>query len=105
MGMSGREICDALHQAAALVRRGWCQHALAKTAEGKPTSPRAPDAASWCALGAIQKICGGPEDGGEVRRSLREVLWPMEVSQWNDGLARNAEEVALKLEEAASITC
>jgi len=103
--MSGREIRDVLHQAAAIVRGGWCRNALAKNAEGKVTGPRSSDAVAWCALGAIQKICGGPEDGGEVKRSLREVIWPMEITQWNDGRVLDAEEVARTFEEAARITC
>jgi len=104
MGMTGREIRETLIKAAAIVRQGWCQNAPAKTARGKATGPRDPKAVAWCALGAIEKLCGGPNDGGEVKRSLREVVWPMEIAEWNDRGYRTAEEVAKTFEEAARIT-
>lgn len=100
--LSGREIADVLYKAAALVRQGWCRNAPAKNAAGKPVGPRDADAVCWCASGAIQRVCGGPEDGWEARAAIRGVVC-MDVTAWNDTWARDGEMVATIMEEAAQI--
>jgi len=95
------EVKAILLKAAALVRRGWCRNAPAKDADGKPVGPREKTAVAWCAIGAIQKVCGGPEDGWEARYALRQVLGRETIQDWNDTYARDGEMVAKMFEEAA----
>jgi hypothetical protein len=97
------QIREVLRQAAALVRQGWCKNALAKDKDGKWAAPRDPRAVCWCAAGAIQKICGGPNDGWEAAAALRNVLF-MDIQTWNDTYARDGEHVASKMEEAIRTT-
>lgn len=99
------EVREILLKAAALVRRGWCTGAPAKNADGKPVGPRDKDACQWCAIGAIQAICGGPENGYEARYALRQVLGRDTIQDWNDVYARNGEMVAKMFEEAAKYAC
>ena len=101
--MTGAEIRMVLWQAAALVRRGWCKNAPAKDMFGHYVAPLDPKAVKWCARGAIEKICGGPEDGWEARAALRNVIY-MDIGQWNDTYARDGEHVARKMEEAIRTT-
>lgn len=101
--MTRSEIQEVLRKAAALVRQGWCKNSPAKDKDGKWAAPRDPRAVSWCALGAIQKICGGPNDGWEALAALRNVLF-MDVQTWNDTYARDGEHVARKMEEAIRTT-
>jgi len=101
--MTGAEIKKVLHAAAALVRRGWCKNALAKDKFGHPVGPRGPRAVCWCARGAIEKICGGPEDGAEAKYALRNVVY-MDITEWNDTYARSGEHVAEAMEEAIRTT-
>lgn len=100
--LSGKEIAAVLYKAAALVRTGWCRNAPAKNSDGEPVGPRDADAVCWCAIGAIQRICGGPEDGWAARAAIRDVVC-MEVATWNDTYARDGEMVARIMEEAAHI--
>lgn len=101
--MAGTEIKKVLGAAAALVRRGWCKNALAKDKCGRPVGPRDPKAVCWCARGAIEKICGGPEDGWEARVALRNVIF-RDITTWNDTYARDGEHVARTMEEAIRTT-
>lgn len=55
---------------------------------------------AWCATGAIQKLCGGPEDGFEARRALVEEVG-IQLAEWNDWRAKSAEEVASAMERAS----
>jgi hypothetical protein len=103
--MNATQVQEILLKCAALVRRGWCTGAPAKNADGKPVGPRDQDAVAWCAIGAIQKICGGPEDGWEARFALRQVLGSEGIQEWNDGRARDGEMVARMFEEAAKYAC
>lgn len=63
---------EILTEAQALLRKGWCQEAIAKTKEGKEVEPEDPTACAWCLVGAVAKasrtwdadfleeICGAP---------------------------------------------
>jgi len=99
--MPTKDVRSVLMEAAAIVRQGWCTGAPAKNAEGKPVGPRDKDAVAWCAIGAIQKICGGPEDGFEARYALRQVIGRDTIQDWNDTYAKDAEQVAQAFEDAA----
>ncbi len=103
MEMTNREVSSVLLKAAAIVRKGWCTGAPAKDAEGRPCGPRDKQAVAWCAIGAIQKVCGGPEDGYEARYALRLVLpnFNQSVQEWNDVWAKDGEHVAEMFEKAA----
>lgn len=92
---------EVLLKAAKLIRRGWTQNSPARNADGEPCGPRDKEAVCWCATGAIQKICGGPEDGWEARYALRQVIGKDSIEDWNDTYARDEEEVAKMFEEAA----
>ena len=48
--------CEILHRAADIVdREGWTQFHFAVDSDGEPVVAQDPDAAAWCATGAIKK--------------------------------------------------
>jgi hypothetical protein len=87
-------------ECARIVRRAWCQRAPAVDKDGNACGPREERAVAFCAIGAIQRICGTMSDEGhEMREALREVIG-MTIAPWNDG-CETAEQVASAFEEAA----
>lgn len=86
----------ALHAAADLLEEtGWTTAALARDANGLPTSPFAEDAACFCLIGAIRRATHyGPENRRShddnivpirVRaKQLIEAKIMMQIPQWND---------------------
>lgn len=103
--MTSKQVANILRKAAALVRKGWCKGSPARDSLGLVVGPLDEDAVEFCAIGAIQRVCRAlTADGAwEARRALREVIG-MEIAPWNDGIARDAEQVARAFEEAARTT-
>lgn len=99
-----------LRDAAALVRRAWCQGANARDAAGYSVGPSEVLAARWCAQGAIQRAASDllPEFAPLYAsvpiafQRLHHVV-RMPISAWNDHRERTAEEVVAALLFAAGV--
>jgi hypothetical protein len=85
------------------LQRGWCQGALARTADGIAVNPENPRAAQWCMLGAVGYM---PLINTSVPANL--AVWPASQAiyetlcqrcankptiAFNDSLGRTKEEV------------
>lgn len=89
-----------LRDARNLIRKGWTQNVLARTASGYPIGPNKPPAAKFCALGACERAA---HDIGDVKGFERAMIaarlkaalpagfyWP---TDFNDNHARTQREV------------
>lgn len=54
------------------VAKGWTRDYMARTASDEPTKATAPDAAKWCALGAVRRAAA------EVSNNIYGTYWPEE---------------------------
>ena len=99
---------NILRAAANLLDRpgAWTQGTDARDATETSCEPRADDAVSWCAAGAIMRVA---EDGDGVyvdaRARLRETLVRAEheclIGLWNDKRGRTQSQVVAMLRRAA----
>jgi len=86
---------DVLRAARALLtEKGWTQGAQARDAEGHTVSPMSPDAARFCALGALRHAAGSYHVGDPVR-ALKATADcdPGLLSRWNDRPRRKVGSV------------
>jgi hypothetical protein len=93
---------DTLNRAAALLESSpdaWTKNEFAHDRAGNPVKPKAPQACSWCALGAIKKVAFNDVEahlaGIKLHATLREP-----VANWNDAQTDKSVVIA-KLREAA----
>lgn len=106
---------ELLREAARIVRLGWCIGALARTREGYPIPAYMddPEAVSWCAMGGILRASGTRGDLPLNDLALeavtavetflrRQPQRPGSLPRWNDGYARDADEVAEVFEAVAA---
>lgn len=113
--ISPMTVPELLREAARVVRQGWCIGALARTREGYPIPDYMDDpaAVSWCALGGILHASGARGDFGldglafeaviAVEAYLRRQPQGMgSLFKWNDGYARDGDEVAEVFEAVAA---
>jgi hypothetical protein len=103
--MTGTEL---LHEAARLVRTGWCQGADAREASGAITDVDASDAASWSLLGALQaaSVCDPAtriDDVAAAVGAIAELIADPSLAHWNDASTRTKLEVLALLEDAEAI--
>lgn len=101
-----------LRRAAALIDDlGWCQRTNAQAANGKTVLSDDPDAARWCAYGAIRRVAAGPESSPravvEACHVLAQFIDPeatstADITTWNDDDARTKAEVVAALRDAAN---
>jgi hypothetical protein len=111
---------DLLLRAASIVRRGWCQHALAVDAAGMSATAQADGATRFCAIGAMERALWEaarivPRGTGATRTARVQGLWrrmstlaetasaPHGIAVFNDQHAHHAEDVAQMLERAAAL--
>jgi hypothetical protein len=99
---------DTLNRAAALLESStiaWTQRHFARDLTGGHTRPKADNACSWCALGAIKKVAF---DGVEADKAIAQVYVSLKpkhsIIAWNDAPERTREEVIVALREAATTT-
>jgi hypothetical protein len=100
--MNGSEL---LHDAGALVERGWCQGTEARDSNGRATDVVAADAAAWSLLGALQATTvGDPSTGlqdiGDAVAALAELISDPSLAKWNDSETRTKLEVLSVLKNA-----
>lgn len=82
-----------------LLEKGWTQRRLARTADGTPTEPSDPNAAMFCAVGAIGRVAGKQRD--DARAILAVAIDnPFVSSDWNDDDARTRDDVVRGLDAA-----
>lgn len=111
---------DLLLRAAAIVRRGWCQNAIAVTIDGMLADYWTDGASAFCGAGAVRRAVWETtgmrhlEPGGRRVTALRNKLQRRidvavgehhfcSLPNFNDHPGRTAEEVAELLERAAAL--
>jgi hypothetical protein len=99
---------DILIKAAELLESSpiaWTQQWLARNAEGNTTSPRNPNACSWCAMGAIAKVQNLPDAPQEHNPAAMLLAYHLKVNivDWNDAPERTREDVIKGLKGAAKL--
>jgi hypothetical protein len=97
-----------LQRTAEHIATGWTQQADARTAEGEPTEPWAPDAASWSLLGAL--VAALEEDPNDesaklpaLARALDELAGLVDddsLQAWNDRPDQTRENILAMLDIA-----
>ena len=101
---------DLLSCAGDLVRRGWTQHADARSAEGDAVEPWDDAAAAWSLLGALVAALEEQGESGrelplvQLASALDELAGLIDddsLSRWNDDPSRRQEEVVAVLDAAA----
>lgn len=106
-----RSAADILAAAAALVERGWSQHAAFRDANGEPCDAKA--AVAWCMTAAIYHRDYGTDDPlphYAAERFVRRVLGfdakPEKESSvgWNDEPGRTQQEVVSVLRRAQALS-
>ena len=101
---------------------GWCQEADARDSRGIPTYIWNPDAAAYCASGAVQKICRVVSHNPDFEKD-RDVVMALDrllgflpgnedfagdgpvstsVGVWNDAKGRTVEEIVNTMRRAAA---
>lgn len=94
-----------LHEAGALVERGWCQGTEARDSNGRAIDVDSADAASWSLLGALQATAvadpsTGLQDIGDAVAALAELIMDPSLANWNDSETRTKLEVLSVLRDA-----
>jgi hypothetical protein len=94
-----------LHEAGALVEKGWCQGTEARDRSGRATEVAAADAASWSLLGALQATSVSDpsieiQDIGDAVAALAELIVDPSLANWNDSVTRTKLEVLTVLKDA-----
>ena len=102
---------ELLRRACDLVRSGWSQHAVARSAEGVEVQPWQDAAAAWSLLGALVAALEGRADHGrdlpleQLAAALNELAERIDddsLTNWNDEPARTHDDVTNTLEAAAA---
>ena len=98
-----QEALELLDHMTILLARGWCQGLLARLADGAACGVLDPDAASWCLLGALNRVTRSDASGMLVYAWLRRALIEeqpdcgsptrLELTLWNDAPGRTQAEV------------
>ena len=100
---------NVLKRARAKIAQGWTQGAAARLRDGTAAGSADPDAASWCAMGAIycsavemlpynEAMCADAAAFGALGRSLG---FPS-IPEWNDAEGRTKAEVLAAFDAAIS---
>ncbi len=81
----------------------WTKHEFARSNTGTPLPSFAPDATSWCLIGAINKCYSGKEDFTKVYESVRAHMPLVNgiamISNWNDSPTRTFDEIKALVEK------
>lgn len=97
-------------EAAALIRKGWCQGYLSTDTEGNVAYPEEGNVANYCAIGAMSEVAPKDDDGIDLYIKLLDEfqahLGPKEggmytIASFNDAPGRTAEEVAAVFDKIA----
>jgi hypothetical protein len=93
--MDGLEL---LHEANALVARGWCQGAEARDIAGGGVDACSMNAVEWSLLGALQAVAFRDdlteiEDIGLAVAMIAELIEDPSLAGWNDDAGRSQRQV------------
>ena len=95
---------DILRKARERIAQGWAQGQHALDSDGKYTTSGADNAASWCAIGALQSVAPLSMLDDEMAALYcaleRDIRSPLSLAEWNDSLERTQEDV-LRLYDCA----
>lgn len=98
---------QALDHAADLILLGWTKELLAGDADGNEVPENSEEAVSFCLIGAYSRAAHDLGIGDEdyklhrpVRQALHDRGYRGMISDWNNRVAKSAEEVAAVLREA-----
>lgn len=99
-----RDAIAVLREARKLLKRGWCQGAPARDAEGLSVGELKPTACRWCLLGAISFASRGePALYRKAEKILRVATgWEM-LALWNDVINRTQAEVLAAVDRAIAL--
>lgn len=82
------------------VKKGWCQHSSALSADGTVVSPSDGQAQRWCLLGALDAAYADSEVRHKVdvidalcRKFIYGVASGLTLIAWNDAPARTQQDV------------
>lgn len=83
-------------------RERWCRGTRAMTADGVPVQPLSPDAAQWCALGALQ--CEAAHRGLSLKSTIpiREAICAITGVSLIDSNDRGGHAAVLQLMDFAA---
>jgi hypothetical protein len=93
---------DTLNRAAALLESSpdaWTKNEFAHDRAGNPVRPKAAEACSWCALGAIKKVAFKEAEAFTAAVKLQATL-RQPIANWNDAQTDKSVVVAT-IREAA----
>ncbi len=98
-----KTVRSVLLRAAKLVEKGWAQNGGAFNKKDEGVRPVSRAAVKWCAWGAIYRAVGNDESHlfYDAYAAFRSVVPDSSPIHWNDAPGRTANEVAVKLREAA----
>jgi hypothetical protein len=98
------EVVEKLQEARALIERGWCKFASAKTAHGNHVDPTSEYAVSWCAYGAITRV--EPDSNEAFVALLMRLELPAEwddenaIGDYNDDVRTTKEDILALFDRA-----
>lgn len=84
-----------LQDAQGYVKRGWTKGVSARDDKGEDVSPSAPQAVSWCILGACDAACPTNNQATALSRMIREAHNIASVAWMNDVLENKEQAVAV----------
>ena len=94
---------ECLQQARELVKRGWCQHALAIDENGDQTTPESANTVAWCPRGALYAQYPKATRAVIISCAVRflEAAGPyLSIERWNDQKWRTKKQVLLAFSRA-----
>lgn len=96
---------QVLEKALSLIERGWTQGTGARDSFGRSVSIDAPDAVTFCAIGALTKVTGA--NSLRVIHNHRLLLERAGagtgITNWNDSTKRTKEEVIAVFKKAIEL--
>lgn len=89
-----------------LLKKGWCQRAIAKREDGLPVECELPSAVKWCVIGSVRRATYDLKRDFAEKYSVYEQIRAMHpeirlLTDWNDDPTRTVDEVIKLLEEVS----
>lgn len=81
----------------------WTQHDWARDRSGKATIYSSPDAACWCAMGAIRQVTGGYPGFSLAEDILEQATRSNDIGAWNDRQGRTHKTILRAFDRAIAL--